>query len=148
MVNKNSKLGFVVAGLLLGILMASMDNTIVVTAMGTIVGDLDGIDSFVWVVSAYMVAEMAGMPIFGKLSDMFGRKRFFIMGLIIFMLGSILCATAGSITQLSIYRAIQGIGGGALVPIAFTIVFDIFPPEKRGKMGGLFGAVFGLSSIY
>ncbi|MES1044245.1 MFS transporter [Bacillus obstructivus] len=148
MVNKNSKLGFVVAGLLLGILMASMDNTIVVTAMGTIVGDLDGIDSFVWVVSAYMVAEMAGMPIFGKLSDMFGRKRFFIMGLIIFMLGSILCATAGSITQLSIYRAIQGIGGGALVPIAFTIVFDIFPPEKRGKMGGLFGTVFGLSSIF
>ncbi|MGE8207082.1 MDR family MFS transporter [Heyndrickxia sp. NPDC080065] len=148
MVDQKSKLGFVVAGLLLGILMASMDNTIVVTAMGTIVGDLGGLDSFVWVVSAYMVAEMAGMPIFGKLSDMFGRKRFFIMGLILFMAGSILCATADSITQLSIYRAIQGIGGGALVPIAFTIVFDIFPPEKRGKMGGLFGAVFGLSSIF
>lgn len=148
MVDKKSKLGFVVAGLLLGILMASMDNTIVVTAMGTIVGDLKGLESFVWVVSAYMVAEMAGMPIFGKLSDMFGRKRFFVMGLILFMIGSILCATAESITQLSIYRAIQGIGGGALVPIAFTIVFDIFPPEKRGKMGGLFGAVFGLSSIF
>lgn len=148
MVDKQSKLSFVVAGLLLGILMASMDNTIVVTAMGTIVGDLGGLESFVWVVSAYMVAEMAGMPIFGKLSDMFGRKRFFMMGLILFMLGSILCATASTITQLSIYRAIQGIGGGALVPIAFTIVFDIFPPEKRGKMGGLFGAVFGLSSIF
>lgn len=148
MVDKKSKLGFVVAGLLLGILMASMDNTIVVTAMGTIVGDLKGLESFVWVISAYMVAEMAGMPIFGKLSDMFGRKRFFVMGLILFMIGSILCATAESITQLSIYRAIQGIGGGALVPIAFTIVFDIFPPEKRGKMGGLFGAVFGLSSIF
>ena len=148
MVAKGSKLGFVVAGLLFSILMASMDNTIVVTAMGTIVGDLGGLENFVWVVSAYMVAEMAGMPIFGKLSDMYGRKRFFIFGLIVFMVGSALCGTADSIVQLGIYRAIQGIGGGALVPIAFTIIFDIFPPEKRGKMGGLFGAVFGLSSIF
>ncbi|PFO04663.1 MFS transporter [Bacillus sp. AFS076308] len=148
MAAKESKLGLVVAGLLLGILMASMDNTIVVTAMGTIVGDLGGLESFVWVVSAYMVAEMAGMPIFGKLSDMYGRKRFFVFGLILFMIGSALCGTAETITQLSIYRAIQGIGGGALVPIAFTIMFDLFPPEKRGKMGGLFGAVFGLSSIF
>jgi EmrB/QacA subfamily drug resistance transporter len=148
MTAKDSKLGLVVAGLLLGILMASMDNTIVVTAMGTIVGDLGGLESFVWVVSAYMVAEMAGMPIFGKLSDMYGRKRFFIFGLILFMAGSALCGTAETITQLSIYRAIQGVGGGALVPIAFTIMFDLFPPEKRGKMGGLFGAVFGLSSIF
>lgn len=148
MVANESKLGLVVAGLLLGILMASMDNTIVVTAMGTIVGDLGGLESFVWVVSAYMVAEMAGMPIFGKLSDMYGRKRFFLFGLIVFMAGSALCGTAETITQLSIYRAIQGIGGGALVPIAFTIMFDLFPPEKRGKMGGLFGAVFGLSSIF
>jgi EmrB/QacA subfamily drug resistance transporter len=148
MIEKNGKIGFVVAGLLLGILMAAMDNTIVVTAMGTIVGDLGGLSSFVWVVSAYMVAEMAGMPIFGKLSDMYGRKRFFMLGLILFMVGSALCGTAETITQLSIYRAIQGIGGGALVPIAFTIVFDIFPPESRGKMGGLFGAVFGISSIF
>ncbi|CRK85402.1 MDR family MFS transporter [Neobacillus massiliamazoniensis] len=148
MVAKESKLGFVVVGLLLGILMASMDNTIVVTAMGTIVGDLGGLDSFVWVVSAYMVAEMSGMPIFGKLSDMYGRKRFFVFGLLLFMAGSALCGTSQNITQLSIYRAIQGIGGGALVPIAFTIMFDLFPPEKRGKMGGMFGAVFGLSSIF
>jgi EmrB/QacA subfamily drug resistance transporter len=95
-----------------------------------------------------MIAEMAGMPIFGKLSDMYGRKRFFIFGLIVFMLGSILCGTASSIVQLSIYRAIQGIGGGALVPIAFTIMFDAVPPETRGKLGGLFGAVFGMSSIF
>lgn len=148
MTAENRKIGWVVAALMLGILMASMDNTIVVTAMGTIVGDLGGLDSFVWVVSAYMVAEMAGMPIFGKLSDMYGRKRFFVFGLILFMVGSALCGTAESITELSIFRAIQGIGGGALVPIAFTIVFDIFSIEKRGKMGGLFGAVFGLSSIF
>ncbi|MBW5448670.1 DHA2 family efflux MFS transporter permease subunit [Cohnella sp. CFH 77786] len=143
-----SKSGMVVAGLLLAILMASMDNTIVATAMGTIVGELGGLDKFVWVTSAYMVAEMAGMPIFGKLSDMYGRKRFFVFGMIMFMLGSALCGTAGSIIELSIYRAIQGIGGGALVPIAFTIMFDAVPPEKRGKLMGLFGAVFGMSSIF
>ena len=142
----NSKL--VLAGLLLSILMASMDNTIVATAMGTIVGELGGLDKFVWVTSAYMVAEMAGMPIFGKLSDMFGRKRFFVFGLILFLVGFILCGTAETITQLSIYRAIQGIGGGALIPIAFTIMFDTVPVEQRGKLGGLFGAVFGLSSIF
>ncbi|SEM61322.1 MDR family MFS transporter [Paenibacillus sp. OV219] len=148
MVAKRNNVGIVVAGLLLGILMASMDNTIVATAMGTIVHDLGGMDKFVWVTSAYMVAEMAGMPIFGKLSDMYGRKKFFIFGILTFMLGSILCGTAHSIVELSIYRAIQGIGGGALVPIAFTIMFDAVPLESRGKLGGLFGAVFGMSSIF
>lgn len=147
MVSKESNLKLVVAGLLLGILMAAMDNTIVATAMGTIVADLGGLDKFVWVTSAYMVAVMAGMPIFGKLSDMYGRKRFYIFGLIVFLFGSILCGTAQDIVQLSVYRAIQGIGGGALMPIAFTIVFDVFPPEKRGKMTGLLGAVFGTSSV-
>jgi len=147
MAAKESKIGFVVAGLLLGILMAAMDNTIVATAMATIVSDLGGFDMFIWVTSAYMVAMMAGTPIFGKLSDMYGRKRFFVFGLGAFLLGSILCGTASSMTELAIYRAIQGLGGGALMPIAFTIMFDLFPPEKRGKMGGLFGAVFGLSSI-
>lgn len=147
MSKENKRLRFVVAGLMLGMFMAAMDQTIVSTAMATIVSDLGGLDKFVWVTSAYLVTEMAGMPIFGKLSDMYGRKRFFVFGLTAFLIGSILCGTAHSIVQLSIYRAIQGIGGGALMPIAFTIVFDVFPPEKRGKMGGLFGAVFGLSSI-
>ena len=138
----------VVAGLLLGIFMAAIDNTIVATALGSIVSDLGGLDQFVWVTSAYMVTVLAGMPIFGKLSDMYGRKRFFIIGLIIFLAGSALCGIAQNITQLSIFRAIQGVGGGALLPIAFTIVFDIFPPEKRGKMTGLLGAVFGSASVF
>ncbi|MHA6482279.1 MFS transporter [Paenibacillus sp. strain BS8-2] len=128
--------------------MASMDNTIVATAMGNIVGELGGLDKFVWVTSAYMVAEMAGMPIFGKLSDMYGRKRFFIFGIIVFMIGSALCGTATSIEELSLYRAIQGIGAGAMVPTSFTIMFDAVPLESRGKLGGLFGAVFGMSSIF
>lgn len=142
------KTGIVIAGLLLAILMASMDNTIMATAMGTIIGELGGLDKFIWVTSAYMVAEMAGMPIFGKLSDMYGRKRFFIFGVIVFMAGSVLCGTADSIIQLSIYRAVQGIGAGALVPITFTIMMDAVAPENRGKLGGLFGAVFGMSSIF
>lgn len=144
---KNNKQSFIVAGLLLGIFMASMDNTIVATAMGTIVSDLGDFDKFVWVTSAYLVATMAGMPIFGKLSDMYGRKRFFVFGLVMFLIGSALCGLAQSMTQLSIFRAIQGIGGGALMPIAFTIVFDIFPANKRGKMTALLGAVFGISSV-
>jgi EmrB/QacA subfamily drug resistance transporter len=145
---QQNKTGMVIAGLLLSILMASMDNTIVATSMGTIVGKLGGLDKFVWVTSSYMVAEMAGMPIFGKLSDMYGRKRFFVFGIIVFMIGSMLCGGAESIVELSVYRAIQGIGGGALVPVAFTIMFDAVAPDKRGKLMGLFGAVFGMSSIF
>src|SRR5690606_19117940 len=141
MANKSNQAGWVVAGLLLSILMSSMDNTILATSMGTIVGELGGLDKFVWVISAYMIAEMAGMPIFGKLSDMFGRKRFFVLGMALFMAGSALCGTATSIIELSVYRAIQGIGGGALIPIAFTIMFDAVSPEHRGKLTGLFGAV-------
>ncbi|MFK9089972.1 MDR family MFS transporter [Bacillus salipaludis] len=147
MIKQDNNLKLVVTGILLAILMSAMDNTIVATAMGTIVSDLGGFDKFIWVTSAYMVAVMAGMPIFGKLSDMYGRKRFFIFGLVVFLVGSALCGIAQTIIQLSIFRAIQGIGGGALMPIAFTIVFDIFPPEKRGKMTGLLGAVFGASSV-
>lgn len=145
---KKTKLAPVVIGLLLGILIASLDNTITSTAMGTIIADLGGFDKFVWVTSAYLVAEMAGMPIFGKLSDMYGRKRFFVFGIILFLFGSILCGMAQNIIQLSIFRAIQGIGGSALMPIAFTIVWDVFPMKLRAKMGGIFGAVFGLSSIF
>lgn len=148
MTTASNKIGIVITGLLLSILMGAMDNTIVATAMGNIIGDLGGLDKFVWVTSAYMVAEMAGMPIFGKLSDMYGRKRFFIFGMIVFMLGSVLCGMATTITQLALFRAVQGIGGGALIPVAFTIMLDAVPTEMRGKLGGLFGAVFGMSSIF
>jgi EmrB/QacA subfamily drug resistance transporter len=145
---QQTRLGFVLTGLLLGMFISAMDNTIVATAMGTIVAHLGGLDKFVWVTSAYMVTEMAGMPIFGKLSDMYGRKRFFIFGLVVFLVASMLCGTAQNIEQLAIYRAIQGIGGGALTPIVFTIIFDIVPADKTGKFSGMFGAVFGIASIF
>ena len=108
---------FIFTGLMLGILMAAMNSTIVTTSMGTIVEELGGLDKFVLVSSVYMIAELAGMPIFGKLSDMYGRKRFFIFGITIFIIGSLLCVTAQTMDQLILYRTIQGIGGGALIPI-------------------------------
>jgi len=95
-----------------------------------------------------MIASVVATPIFGKLSDIYGRKRFFLLGIVVFLVGSILCGLSSTMTQLIIFRAIQGIGAGALMPITFAIIFDIFPPEKRGKMNGLFGAVFGLSSVF
>jgi EmrB/QacA subfamily drug resistance transporter len=145
---KKSSTRLVVAGLMLGLFMAALDQTIVSTAMTTIIEKLGGLESFIWVYSAYMIAMVIATPIFGKLSDMYGRKRFFLMGLVLFMVGSILCGTAQNMDQLIIYRAIQGIGGGALMPVVFTIIFDLFPAEKRGKMMGLFGAVFGVSSVF
>ncbi|WP_217592171.1 MDR family MFS transporter [Cohnella sp. GbtcB17] len=145
---KKSNVKLAIAGLLLGLFMAALDQTIVSTAMKTIIQRLGGLDKFIWVYSAYMIAMVVATPIFGKLSDMFGRKRFFLLGVTLFLLGSILCGTAQNMDQLIIYRAIQGIGGGALMPIVFTIIFDLFPAEKRGKMMGLFGAVFGMSSVF
>lgn len=142
-----SNVRLTVIGLMLGLLLASLDQTIVSTAMPTIIEEFGGMDKFVWVFSAYLITSVAGMPVFGKLSDMYGRKRFYLFGIIAFMVGSALCGTSQSMTQLILYRAVQGIGGGALIPITFTIIFDIFPPEKRGKMQGLFGAVFGISSV-
>jgi EmrB/QacA subfamily drug resistance transporter len=136
-----------VAGLLLGLFMAALDQTIVSTAMPTIVGEFGEYERLVWVFSAYMIASVVATPIFGKLSDMYGRKRFFILGLGVFLLGSILCGVAQNMLQLILFRALQGIGGGALMPLCFAVIFDIFPPEKRGQMNGLFGAVFGLSSV-
>lgn len=142
-----NKTGFIIAGLLLAVLMASMDNTIMATSVGTIVGEIGGLDKFFWITSAYMVAEMASMPIFGKLSDMYGRKRFFVFGIVVFMIGSALCGMGESIVQLSAFRAIQGIGAGAMVSIAYTIIFDVVTPEKRGQMTGMLGALFGISSV-
>ncbi|MFD0710658.1 MDR family MFS transporter [Paenibacillus sp. GCM10027626] len=137
-----------IVGLMLALLLVSLDQTILATAVPTIVSKLGGLEQYVWVFSAYLIASAAGMPMFGKLSDMYGRKLFFLLGLALFIIGSALCGTAGTMTELIIYRAVQGVGGGALMPVIFVIIFDLFPKEKRGKVQGLFGAVFGLSSVF
>ncbi|GAV15225.1 MDR family MFS transporter [Paenibacillus sp. NAIST15-1] len=144
----SSRARITVIGLLLGLLIVSLDQTIISTAVPTIVAKLGGFEQYVWLFSAYLIASVACMPLFGKLSDMYGRKRFFMLGIIVFMVGSALCGMASSMQELIWYRAIQGIGGGALMPVVFTILFDIFPEGKRAKMTGMFGAVFGLSSVF
>jgi len=144
---KNKEL-FVVIAMVLGIFMASIDNTIVSASINKVIEDIGGFDKMSWVFTSYMLAATSTMLVFGKLSDIYGRKLFFLIGVGTFLLGSALCGMAQNIDQLIVYRAIQGIGSGALLPISFTIIFSIFnDPTKAAKMTGIFAAVFGLSSV-
>lgn len=136
-----------IAGLLLGMFFASLDQTIVGTAMPRIIGELGGLDILTWVSIAYMLTSTSIVPIAGKLADIFGRRIIYDIGIFFFMLGSALCGLSQNMTELIIFRGIQGIGGGILMPMSATIVGDIFTPEERGKWQGIFGALFGLSSI-
>ncbi len=132
---------------LLVLLLSSLDQTIVSTAMPRIVADLHGFDRYTWITTAYLLTSTVTMPIYGKLSDMFGRKPLFIFGLSVFLVGSALSGAASSMNQLIVFRAFQGVGAGALAPIAIAIVGDLFTPRERAKWQGATGAVFGLSSI-
>jgi EmrB/QacA subfamily drug resistance transporter len=137
----------ILIGVMLGMLLAALDQTIVGTALPRIVADLGGLDHYAWVVTAYLLASTVTVPIYGKLSDIYGRRLFFIGGMVIFLVGSALAGTSQDMTQLIIYRFIQGLGAGGMMPIALAIIGDIFSPAERGKWQGLFVAVFGLSSI-
>src|SRR6266487_579483 len=141
------RLASILIGVMLGMLLASLDQTIVGTALPHIVADLGGLEHYAWVVTAYLLASTVTVPIYGKLSDIYGRRVFFIGGMIIFLIGSALAGTSQNMTQLIIYRGIQGLGAGGMMPIALAIIGDIFPPSERGKWQGLFVAVFGFSSI-
>lgn len=132
---------------MLGLLFSSLNQFIVGTAMPRIVTDLGGLEQYAWVTTAYMLTTTASVPIFGKLSDIYGRKWFFIGGVALFMVASILCGASQSMLQLILFRALQGIGGGILIANAFAIIGDLFPPSERGKWQGLLSAVFGISSI-
>jgi EmrB/QacA subfamily drug resistance transporter len=136
----------IIISLMLGMLLAALDQTIVGTAMPRIVTQLGG-TNYTWVITSYLLASTCTVPVIGKLSDLYGRKQFFIGGMLVFLLGSALSGTAQNMGQLVAYRAVQGLGAGALMPIALSIIGDIFPPAERGKWQGLFTAVFGLSSI-
>ena len=145
--NENPRRRILLVGLILGMFFSALDQTIVGTAMPRIIGELGGLDILTWVTTTYMLTSTTVVPIAGKLADLFGRRLLYVGGLLIFMTGSALCGTSQSMSQLIIFRGIQGIGGGIMMPMAMTIVGDIFPPDKRGKWQGVMGALFGLSSI-
>ena len=130
-----------------GLLLGAMDQTIVATAGPTIISDLGGLSLYAWVFSAYILTQTVAMPIFGKLSDLYGRRSFFILGLVIFMAGSIASGAAQNIDELILFRAVQGLGGGAFFPIALSIAGVTFKPEQRGRITGIFSSVFGIASV-
>ena len=134
-------------GLMLAIFLASLDQTVVSTAMPRIIADLGGFDRFTWVTTAYLVASTTAVPIVGRLSDLYGRKVFFLGGITVFLAGSVLAGVSQTMDQLIAFRAIQGIGGGSMMALSFTTVGDLFPPAERGKYQGIVAAVFGLSSV-
>jgi MFS family permease len=138
----------ILIGLMLGMLLAALDQTVVGTAMPHIIAELGGqAQQITWVATAYLLASTVAVPIWGKLSDIYGRRIFFLGGMVLFLIGSALSGISQDMTQLIIFRAIQGLGAGALMPIAQAILADIFPPAERGKWMGLFMAVFGLATI-
>ena len=137
----------VVGGTMLALLLAALDQTIVGTAMPRIVAELNGLNYYSWVITAYLVASTIMVPIAGKLGDLFGRKPFLLAGMIGFVVASALCGQSHGMLELVIFRTIQGIFGGMLFATVFAVIGDLFPPSQRARLGGLFGAVFGLSSI-
>src|SRR6266853_6539645 len=134
-------------GVLMVMLLASLDQTIFSTAMPRVIADLQGFDRYTWVSTAYLLTSTVTVPIYGKLSDLFGRKPIFLFGIVIFLIGSALSGASQSMNQLIAFRAFQGLGAGALMPIAIAIIGDLFTPRERGKWQGLTGGVWGLSAI-
>ncbi|MDX6284974.1 MAG: hypothetical protein QOG53_459 [Frankiales bacterium] len=137
----------VFSGLGLGMLLAALDQTIVATALPTIVGDLGGLDHLSWVVTAYLLTSTASTPLYGKISDLYGRKQVFQAAIIIFLIGSVLSGLAQNMGELIAFRAIQGLGAGGLLTLALVIVADVVSPRERGRYQGYFGAVFALASV-
>ena len=135
------------AGLMVTLLLAALDQTIVATALPRIVSDLGGITQYSWVFTAYMLTSTVTVPLYGKLGDVWGRKNLFLFAIVVFLLGSALCGAATDMTQLVIFRAIQGIGAGGLFPLSLAVIGNIVPPRDRGRWQGLIGAVFAASSI-
>src|SRR5580658_2186776 len=137
----------IIGALLLGMLLAALDQTIVATALPTIAGDLHGLSHLSWVVTAYLLASTASTPLWGKLGDLYGRKQFFQAAIVIFLVGSIFSGLAHSMIELIASRALQGIGGGGLMIGAQAIIGDVVSPRERGRYEGFFGAVFGVTSV-
>jgi EmrB/QacA subfamily drug resistance transporter len=130
-----------------GMFLAALDSTIVATAMPTVIGDLHGIDHYAWVFTGYLLAEIATIPIWGRLADMYGRKRIFLCGMVIFLLGSVLCGLSTSMIELVIFRTMQGVGAGCLLPVAQTIVADLYTLEQRPRVSAVMAGMFAVASI-
>jgi EmrB/QacA subfamily drug resistance transporter len=135
------------AGLMVTLALAALDQTIVATALPRIVGELGGITQYSWVFTAYMLTSTVTVPLYGKLGDVYGRKKLFLFSIVVFLIGSALCGAAQSMTQLVVFRAIQGIGAGGLFPLSLAVIGNIVPARDRGRWQGLIGAVFAASSI-
>ena len=135
------------AGVMLGLFLAALDQTVVGTAMPRIIADLGGFDRFTWVTTSYLVASTTAVPIVGGLTDLYGRKAFYLAGIGVFLIGSVLSGLSQTMNELIAFRAVQGLGGGVLLALAFVTVGDLFSPAERGKYQGIVAAVFGLSSV-
>ena len=133
--------------ILVGLFLSALDQTIVGTALPQVVTDLSGNELYTWVVTIYLLTSTITGPIYGKLSDQFGRKLLLLIGISLFLLGSFLCGLAQDMVQLIVFRGLQGLGAGALFPISLAVIGDLFSPKERGKYQGLFGAVFGIAAI-
>src|SRR5690606_16437246 len=137
----------VLAGVLIGMFIAALEATVVGTAMPTVIASLGGLDHYSWVFSAYLVTSTVTVPVWGKLSDLYGRRLLYQIGIGVFLVGSLLSGLSATMTQLIVFRAIQGLGAGALVPLGMTIIGDIFTVSERARMQAFFSGVWGLSSI-
>ncbi len=135
------------SGMMLATLLAALDQTIVATALPQIVSDLGGFDQLSWVVTAYLIASTVTIPLYGKLSDLYGRRRLMAASIVLFVAGSLLCAIAGSMTELVLARALQGLGAGGLIPLSQAAIADLFPPRERGRYLGFIGAMWAVAAV-
>lgn len=143
----HSEIKVIVGALMLAMLLAALDQTIISTALPKIASDLHGLSKYSWVATSYLLTSAIATPLYGKISDMFGRKKIFQSAIIIFLIGSALCGLSQTINQLIFFRALQGIGAGGLMTLVFAVIGDIIPPRQRGKYQGYFGAVFAVASV-
>lgn len=147
MKQRKTNVAVVTAAIFMGTFMTAIEGTIVSTAMPTIIGSLHGVHLMNWVFSIFLLTNAMATPIYGKLSDKIGRKPVFLIGLTVFVIGSLLSGLSQSMVMLIVFRAIQGVGAGAIMPVTFTIVADIYPFEKRAKMLGFNGSMWGIASV-
>ena len=137
----------ILLALALGVLLAALDQTIVATALPTVAGELGGLTDLAWVVTAYLVAETVSTPLYGKLGDVIGRKRVLLAAIVLFLAGSALSGLAGSMLELILFRALQGLGAGGLIVTAMAVIADLVPPRERARYMGMIGGVFAVASV-